>query len=312
MDITALKSQIKSGKFDKWYIFTGPEIQVMRIYLYQMAKVSQRTLKNFDSITSLAQKSYSRSIVNTAFLAVFYEERELLSDEKLQALITQNNTFSEHLLVFVYSNIDKRSKLYKNYKDHIVEFDYLSEDILIRYIQKDINLPEHACRKLIDYCESDYSRILLEIDKILQYSHASGRTVENAFAKLIDDGTIYVPPRDAVFDFVDAVLRNKPNLAFELLEESYASGESTLVLLANLYTGAKSVLQVQAYSGDKKLTEATGLTAFQVKLASGRRNVFSNGDLVFLMQLIREVERGIKIGTIDDALAVSYVLVQFF
>ena len=129
---------------------------------------------------------------------------------------------------------------------------------------------------------------------------------------LLNDGVIYSPPRDAVFMFVDAVLNNKPKSAFSLLEESYACGESTLVLLSNLFNSAKQVLQVQSFSGEGKITESTGLTPFQVKLASGHKNVYSNGDLVYLMRLVRNAEKGIKTGEIEDTMAVPYVLVNLW
>ena len=130
--------------------------------------------------------------------------------------------------------------------------------------------------------------------------------------KLLKDGTIYVPPYDAVFDFVDAVLRNQKTRAFELLESSYACGESTLVLLSNLYNSAKQLLQVQSYTGSDKITDATGLTPFQVKLASGRKNINSNGDLVYLMRLVRNAEKGIKTGDVDEQIAMYYTLVSYW
>ena len=319
MDLTTLKAHIKTGKLDSYYIFTGPEVEVMRIYLNQMAKTAGASIKNLSSITDLAQKSHTRTVLQNRAVFVVRDSKEFLSDERLQAKITQNNTFGDNPVVFVYSTIDKRSRLYKNYQDHIVEFDYLKADVLVKYIQREVSLSEQACRRLIEVCESDYSRILLEIDKIKQFGKVTfsevrgeGFDADRTLDYLLKDGTIYQPPRDAVFDFVDAVLRYKPRLAFDLLAESYACGEATMVLLANLYNSAKQLLQVQSYKGDGKITEATGLTPFQVKLASGRKGVYSNGDLVYLMRLTREVEKGIKTGEIEEMMAVPYILVNLF
>ena len=319
MDLSTLKAHIKTGKLDPYYIFTGPEAEVMKIYIAQMAKVSGARVKNLDSITDLAQKAHNRTMLQDCVVFVLRDSREFLSDESLQAKITQNNAFRDSVVVFVYSTIDKRSRLYKNYQDHIVEFEHLRADVLVKYIQREVDLGDTACHKLIEVCESDYSRILLEIDKIKQFGRATSQATnrENFDANevlehLLKDGTIYQPPRDAVFDFVDAVLRYKPKLAFGLLAESYASGEATMVLLANLYNSAKQLLQVQAYNGTGKVSEVTGLTPFQVKLAAGRKGNYSNGDLVYLMRLTREVEKGIKTGEIEDAMSVPYVLVNFW
>ncbi len=313
MDISALKAQIKSGEFDNFYIFTGPEIKVMQLYLEQMAKVFKADLKILDSITELTAKMNTRSILKKRSICVLRDSKDFLSNDTLLRKITQNNAFNDYIIVLVYTTIDKRSKLYKNLSDKVVEFNYMKPTVLTKYIQNEIDLSYESCQKLIEVCESDYSRILLEIDKIERYRDCwPAMTSDRAMKDLLNDGVIYSPPRDAVFMFVDAVLNYKPKLAFSLLEESYACGESTLVLLSNLFNSAKQVLQVQSFSGEGKITESTGLTPFQVKLASGHKNVYSNGDLVYLMRLVRNAEKGIKTGEIEDSMAVPYVLVNLW
>jgi DNA polymerase III delta subunit len=325
MDVSALKAQIKSGEFDNFYIFTGPETKVMQIYLEQMAKVFKADIQTLESITVLMSKMHNRSVLQNRSICVLRDSKDFLSNDTLISKITQNNAFKDYIIVLVYTTIDKRSKLYKNLSDKVIEFNYMKPAVLTKYIQNEIDLSDNSCQKLIEVCESDYSRILLEIDKIRTYTTAkfgnndSSNTsktsqidYDSVLRTLINEGTIYSPPRDAVFMFVDAVLNNKPKLAFKLLEESYACGESTLVLLSNLYNSAKQVLQVQSFSGEGKITECTGLTPFQVKLPSGHKNVYSNGDLVYLMRALRNAEKGIKTGEIEDSIAVPYVLVNLW
>ena len=195
----------------------------------------------------------------------------------------------------------------------MVEFEYLSEDILVKYIKKDLpDLSNDRCKRLIGYCENDYSSILLEIDKLKQAQKSINKNTNDLFDSLVESGVIRVPPKDAIFDFIDAVLKNKRTLAYELLAEAYASGEYTLNLLSNLFNNAKYVLQLQAYRGTGKVTDVTGLTPFQIKLATVRKGTYSAKQLVELMNLSREAEVGIKTGKIDDNIAVEYVLAQFW
>ena len=312
MDLSTLKAHIQTGKFNNWYIFTGPEVKAMDIYLNHMADVKKATVTRLDSVSNLISKLNSKSFVRNAQILILRDCKEFLSDDKLQARISQNKTITDYIIVFIYSTIDKRSKLYKSYKDMIVEFEPFKMPVLVKYIQKDIDLSENKCKMLAELCEMDYSRILLEIDKIKQYqNYWSSMPSDRALKDLLDDGVIYQPPHDAVFDFVDAVLKYKPKKAFKLLQESYDCGESTLVLLANLYNSTKQLLQVQSYKGDK-LAEATGLTPFQIRLANGRKGFYANGDLVRFMRKLREVEKGIKIGEIEDYVAVPYALVSLW
>jgi DNA polymerase III delta subunit len=188
----------------------------------------------------------------------------------------------------------------------------MKPEILVKYAQKEIYLTEESYHKLMEVCEYDYSRILLEVDKIKRYAIASGLSENGAFVTLMKEGAIHQPPKDAVFDFVDAVLKGKKSLAFELLKSSYEFGEATMILLSNLYNSTKQLLQVQAFNGVGKITEATGLTPFQVKLASERKGKNSTGDLIYLMRLVRDAEKGIKTGAIEEMMAVPYILANYW
>ena len=311
MELKDLKAQIQAKNLKPFYIFTGVEVGVQDIYLEQMAKVMNADLVRVDNLAEMAKRLHNRGMFSNAHIYVLRNDKELLSNDTAQHSLLSQNANKHVLCVFGYDSIDKRSKLYKGYGDNIVEFVPLKESVLVKYIQRDIDLSEADCNRLIAVCESDYSRILLETDKVKRYAAVTKQSLSDCLHQLLADGTIYTPPKDAVFDFVDAVLKYKPKLAYSLLAESYASGEATLVLLSNLYNSAKQLLQAQSYQGDN-ITQATGLTPFQIKLAKGRCGIYRAGDLVELMRLTRNAERGIKIGEIEDMVAVPYVLAEFW
>ena len=136
-------------------------------------------------------------------------------------------------------------------------------------------------------------------------------TYDEAFEHLLKDGTIYEPPYDAIFDLVDAILDRKVNKAFDLLQQSYAVGEATMVMLSVLYNNAKAVLQVQTYDGNN-LSKATGLTGWQIKNAKPHVGIYSTDTLIYKLQLIQKIESGIKTGKIDEEYAMQYLLTQIF
>jgi DNA polymerase III delta subunit len=215
----------------------------------------------------------------------------------------------------VLTSVDKRTKYYKAYKDTIVEFEALNEAILKKYVKKEISLSDKNCSILIEICEHDYGRILLEIDKIkryadiryTEYNGSIGNDFDSAFQDLVQDGTIYEPPYDAIFDLVDAILDRKVNKTFNLLQQSYAVGEATMVMLSVLYTNAKAVLQVQTYEGNN-LSKAIGLTGFQIKNAKAHVNKYSEEELIYIVQLVQKIESGIKTGRMEDEFAMQYLL----
>ena len=312
MDLQTLKAHIKIREFDPAYIFTGPEVGVMDIYIKQMAKVQEANIVMLDGIEDLARKMHKGAMLKNASLYILRDSKEFIQDIDLARKITHSGALSGAILILIYTNIDKRSKVYKEFQDAIVEFQPMKPEILKKYIQKEIQLSDGAYDKLIEVCESDYSRILLEVDKINRYVTATKLNAESAFANLMKVGAIFQPPKDAVFDFVDAVLKGKKDLAFYLLRSSYEYGEATMVLLSNLYNSTKQLLQVQSFKGDGKITEATGLTPFQVKLANERKGRNSTGDLIYLMRLVRDTEKGIKTGAIEEQMAMPYILANYW
>lgn len=134
---------------------------------------------------------------------------------------------------------------------------------------------------------------------------------DEVFKKLLEDGTIYQPPKEALWDFIKAVLQNKSKLAFDLYADLKAVEAPTLSILSNLYTNTKQLLQVQTCTSSD-VEKTTGLTNWQIRNARECVGKWRAGDLVFLMRLIQQTERDIKIGNIDEAIAVEYILTSMW
>lgn len=136
-------------------------------------------------------------------------------------------------------------------------------------------------------------------------------TYDEAFKTLLEDGVIYQPPQDRIFDFVDAVLRYKPKKSFEIYEECVEAGENTFVFLVNLYNNAKSILQYQTCRGGD-IEKITGMSSTQVYHAKNKSGVYSDEDLLYFMELIQKCDVAIKSGKIEESIAVPYLLTMFW
>ena len=311
MDVSALKAKIKSKQIPHYMIFTGPEWKVQQIYIQQIAKVMKLEIVYLDSYSEVYSKIRSRTLTSSSKLFLLRDDTEIQSSDKIT---TQRITDSlkDNFLIHILTNTDKRKKYYKENQDRIVDFEPLSDSALKKYIKREVNLSDENCQRLIEICEHDYGRCLLEIDKIKTMAKVPEfRDVAETgiFLELLEDGTIYQPPYDAIFDLVAAILDRKVNKAFDLLQQSYAVGEATMVMLSVLYNNAKAVLQVQSYKGNK-LGEATGLTGWQIKNAKAHVRKYSDKELIHMLQMIQKVESGIKTGQIEDEIAMPYLLVS--
>ena len=309
MEITALKQQIKTNKLQSMYIFTGPEWKVQQIYVDQIAKVSGKQKKYVEDIKTVFSTLKGNSFIKQPFVYILRDDKTILTDEKVQEKLF--TVLGDNTLILIFTSLDKRTKFYKKYNNDICVFEQLKSNILKKYIRQAIDISDVNCDRLMEICENDYGRCLLEIDKIMRYTNYLGPAkMENGvFEKLLKDGTIYKPPYDAIFDFVDAVLKRKVKTAFNLLYQSYAVGEATMVILSVLYNNAKQVLQVQTCSS-KDVSKSTGLTAWQIKCAQERINQYTEDELMYMLHLIQKCECGIKSGKIEETVAVEYILVH--
>lgn len=313
MDISSLHAQLKTKQLNDFYIFAGVEWMVQKLYIEQIAKIANKPIQYIDSFMDIQNKLRSGGILTKKKVYVVRDDSAIMNEEKIQVQI-KNGILSKNILVMLLTTVDKRKKFYKAYKDTIVEFEPLKPAILKKYLQKEIKLSENNFEKLMELCAYDYGRCLLEVDKIKQYeefyfTHLSHEqiTPDIAFKELLKEGAIYEPPKDAIFDFVDAVLDRKANKAYNLYNQCLAVGEATLVMLSVLYTNAKAVLQVQSYEG-KDMSKGTGLTGWQIKNAMLHTKNYSNGELVYLMRQIQKCESGIKTGRIDEQFVMDYIL----
>jgi len=298
MTLSQLHQEVLNNNLQSFYVFTGIEWLVQRKYIEQISKVTNRPMKYIDNFKSI-YKSLSSSLFNDSFVYVVRDDADLLTQESLWQQI-KNDLLKNNTLILLITSVDKRKKFFTTFKDNIVEFEALKPHILKQYIQREIDLSDKECDILMEVCEHDYGRCLLEIDKIKR----SGKSL----IELLQEGAIYTPPQDTVFKFVDAVLDKKLEM-FELLDESYESGENTFVLLSVLYTNAKQLLQVQSCDS-KDIAKVTGLNSWEIKRAKQRQGDWWNSELIHLMRLCQQAEKNIKIGKLDEEYAVRWVVIN--
>ena len=242
-------------------------------------------------------------------LYVLVDDKEYLADSNLWKTMDIAADISNSTIVFIYSKLDKRSSLYKS--GTVFEFEKMSEEILVKYVAKLVTMSEKQMRSLIQMCDRDYSRILLECDKICQYSNALVLPHGESFEELVRCGLIYEPVGDITFKLTDAyVLRDFLSL-IHYLDQAKRKSEPEILVLSVLYGSLRQILLVQGLGSDtSNMTARTGLSAYQAKLANDRKGNYSTQELVDALRLVRSVEIGIKTGKIEPAIALDYVAIK--
>ena len=305
MTVNEVKKQIKTGKLCPFYVFTGAEIEAQRIYINKIAEVTNKPIKRIENI----KEAFNRraSILKVSNIFVCRDDLEFW--KSATSVETIEELLGDNILILQMTDIDKRSKASKTYADRVITFEYMDADTLYKYTERACSLSDNNAYELIGMCENDYSRILLETNKINTYARAQGVSEDEAFNVLVQEGTITRPPKDAIFDFVNAFLRADIKTAFKLLQDCKEIGEPALRLISVLYTNIKRVLQVQVCES-KDICKTTGLSAWDVKLARQTLGCWKSEDLVFFLRAFQSIEQGIKLGEIDEESAMDYLMVN--
>lgn len=303
---TEVKQDIIKGSLRPFYIFTGEERYVLHKYVEKIGEVSGRVMQTKDSVAMCARGKTSSLLAKDACYVV-YDDKDFTTNEKVWDGVA--DLLGNNILILILSTIDKRSKFYKHFEDSIVTFAPLNKVILEQYVRAEVDLCNSYTDYLIDICENDCNRIFSEIDKI---KRVNAKDDNEAFDILLDDNAIYIPPKDVIFDFADAILSKNIKKSFSLLDECLAQGEAPLRLITVIYNNLKWLLQVQGCTDTKDLEQTTGLLFWQIRAVKDHCGVYTNRGLVRALEMVHSVEKGVKTGDIDPIMAVSYILVELF
>ena len=306
MKLVDLKAKIKGNNLDSIYFFVGSDWKVIDIYLQQIEKQVGKKLY-YDTVADFMPSLGMGLLEDDRHVFVVRDDGEFMKNET--ALERLKNSLGRSVFIMILSELDKRTRYYKDHQDIIVEFESLPHDVLYRHIAHTINLNEDNINYLIDLCDGNYGQILLEVDKILTY--ASGMTDLNmVFAKMVNDGAIYAVPKSYIFDIADLFIKGDKS-GCDLILETYASGVSVFQILAIIFNNIQQIAQVSSISDKHGLSETCGLTNYQVKLANERKGYRNLTDWFDILVDIQDIDVKLKTGVMDSSYALQYLFIKW-
>jgi DNA polymerase III delta subunit len=93
-------------------------------------------------------------------------------------------------------------------------------------------------------------------------------------------------------------------------DRSQRRGDSSLAIISLLGNNVKAILQVQTIEGNSNLTDITGLTGFQIKLAKEKLRYYSDMELDRMLKVLQYCEKAIKTGLMEADMVIDYLLVN--
>lgn len=311
MELIDLMKKISEDNIPHFLILFGEEQKIIDIYINNIRDKIQAKKVVKESVSSVVKNIGKKSIDKCKKLYIVTEDSALTKLEDNWESV--KNAVNKDYVILRYNSLDKRSAFVKKNQQNIVEFSHLSDDVLQQYIKRDLpDLSDENVSKLISYCSNDYGRILLEVDKIKQYSSVrTDLTIDSCFVQLDKQGLFHKEIGDITFELTDAVLGGYPEKAIQKLDEAKRKGEPSMMISSILYNGFRNLLAYQGLGKNKQgAMERTGMTKGELWGCTKNVGGYSMEEVKRNMLFCQKVESGIKMGTIDEDIALEYLVLS--
>lgn len=311
MELVDLMKRISSNDIPHFLILFGEEQTILNIYLTHILEVTNTKRISADSVSYIMQNINKKRFDKSARLYVVQDDMAFLRAEDSWESV--RNTPAKDYIILRYHSLDKRSTFVKKNQQNLVEFSRLTKEVLQTYISKDLpDLSKKNSSKLVEYCNYDYGRILMEIDKVKHYmSVRTDLTVDSCFIQLDKQGLFHKEIGDITFELTNAVLGGYPETAIQKLDEAKRKGEPAMMIVSILYTGFRNLLAYQGLGSNKQgAMERTGMTKGELYGCTKNVGGYSIAEVKRNMLKCQEIEAGIKMGTIDEDIALEYAVLS--
>ena len=315
MELVDLMKSISQNSIPHFLILYGEEQKIIDIYIQNIVQSVDCKRVVVDNVSQVIKDNGKKSLDKSIKVYVVTEDTAFLTrDESWENV---RKSMHKNYLILRYHALDKRSSFVKKNQQNIVEFSHLSNEVLQQYIYRDLpDLCEKNVSKLISYCSNDYGRILLEVDKIKQYHEyiaclTNGISIDDCFEELDKQGLFHKEIGDITFELTDSVLGGYTELAIKKLDEAKRKGEPAMMIASILYNGFRNLLAYQGLGSNKQgAVERTGLSKGDIWRCSKNIGGYSIEEVKRNMLICQNIESGIKTGTVDEDIALEYLVLS--
>lgn len=313
LELSELMKKIAGNNIPHYLVLYGQEQTILDMYIKQILAVTQAQAVYVDTVSSVIKQSGKKSLNKSVKCYIVSDDLSYLKAETVWDKIKEDFRKSKDYFILRYHTLDKRDKFSHNNKENLTEFAHLSVDVLQQYIYRDLSdLSEKNALSLIDYCNYDYGRILMEIDKIKQYmSVRTDLTTDSCFSQLDKQGLFHKEIGDITFELTNAVLGGYTDQAIIKLDEAKRKNEPAMMIASILYNGFRNLLAYQGLGKNKQgAMERTGLTKGELYGCTKNIGGYSLSEVKRNMLFCQQVEAGIKMGTIEEGIALDYLVLH--
>ena len=321
----SLQEDIKNQDFKKVYLLCGEEDYLKKQYKEKLknALVPDGDTMNFSIFEG--KKTEPRAVIDLGETMPFFAERRVIFLEDTGFFKNQCQDLPEYLgelpeylcMVFVESEVDKRSRMYKAVKKYgrIVEFGQQDSNTIMRWVLGILNregrkITRSDMELFLTKTGTDMGNIERELEKLLCYT--MGREV---ITKEDIEAVCTTQISNHIFDMIRAMTEKNQNKALELYYDLLALKEPPMRILFLLARQFNLILQVKELVKEGydqgQIGKKAGLQPFVVRNYMTYARKYSEEDLRSAVEECVSTETKVKTGYMTDSMSVELLLVKF-
>ena len=308
MNIAELKLSIMNNSVPNFIIFTGEEFGIMDIYIKDICSNFCGTIHKPETVADALSLCRGKSILSKNKLIIVTDDNDFVKNEKAWPNI--KNLIGTNKLILKYHNSDSRLSFWKNFSNDVVVFEKMSSNVLSKHLVNKFKISQDNALKIANYLDNDYTRCLLELDKVSYVSKIKNITMDDAITECIRTNVLCLDTNTNIFDFVDFLLHKNYSSAFNTYKKLIESGEPELKILNALYNSFKNVLIAQTMSSGKNIQQNAGISYYSYMKAKESSGYYTNDELENILYILMEIEQGIKTGKVPTEFSIDLFLIN--
>lgn len=320
-----IDNDIKNGQLKKVYLLYGAERYLIRQYRDRLKRAlsSPDDTMNFSSFEGADINV--KEIIDLAETLPFFADQRLILIEDSKLFQKGGDELGEYLanlpettyFVFVESEVDKRSRLFKavTKAGNAVEFVTQTDETLKKWIVGRIgkegkNITQAAFQSFISKTGTDMENIEKELEKLICYTMEK-EVIEPADVEAITTEQI----SNKVFEMVDAIAGHKQKLALDLYYDLLALKEPPMRIMYLIVRQFQILLTVKVMSnqgfGNKEIASKAGCPEWAVRKYQGQAKAFNLDQIKAAIADGVNYEEAVKTGRMNDQMAVELFIVKY-
>ena len=320
-----LLQDLKQQNYKNVYLLCGEETYLRNQYKKRLrdALVMEGDTMNYSYYEG--KDVNPRAVIDMAETLPFFADRRVLMIENSGYFKNKCDELADYMsvipestcFIFVETEIDKRSRLYKEVKKYgrIVEFGTQKEDTLIKWIlgmlkKEEKNVTKETLHNFLTKTGSDMQLIKNELDKLIAYTEGRDVITTNDVEHVCVTQTT-----NKIFDLVNAIAEGNQKLALDLYEDLLSLKEPPMRILFLIARQFNQLYQVKLLQkegmGSSEIAKQAGIVPFAMKKYQAQAKSFTEKELRRAVEDCVDSEEAVKTGMMNDRMSVELLIMKY-